>query len=32
MKNKTYRMMMEFIEENKIFNFFKRKDNSLKKN
>ncbi len=32
MENKTCRMMAEFAEENKIFNFFKRKNNSLKKN
>ncbi len=32
MENKTCRMMAEFAEENKMFNFFKRKNNSLKKN
>ncbi len=31
MKNKTCRMIAEFAEENKMFNFFKKKNNSLKK-
>ncbi len=32
MKNKTYRMIAKFVKKNKIFNFFKKKDNSFKKN